>query len=56
MLLGLTEFGLVLSDFEEGSEKQGFTELDDIKGDNSMIEYLNESYLEEGKNRAMLEL
>lgn len=37
------------SDFEEGSEKQGFT-LDQTmlgQGNNSMTEYINESYLEE---------
>lgn len=37
------------SDFEEGSEKQGFT-LNQMmlgQGNNSMTEYINESYLEE---------
>ena len=37
------------SDFEEGSEKQGFTlnQMMSGQGNNSMTEYINESYLEE---------
>ena len=36
-------------DFEEGSEKQGFTlnQMMSGQGNNSMTEYINESYLEE---------
>lgn len=46
---GSLEFGLVSSDFEEGSEKQGFTVNQTMlgQGNNSITEYINESYLEE---------